>query len=54
MMKTLRFLHLWVGLILGLPLLALGLSGTVLVIEPELRAAFTPSLPAAPADAAPH
>ncbi|TWB28407.1 PepSY-associated TM helix domain-containing protein [Nitrospirillum bahiense] len=54
MMKTLRFLHLWVGLILGLPLLALGLSGTVLVIEPELRAVFTPSLPAAPADAAPH
>ncbi|TWB24875.1 putative iron-regulated membrane protein [Nitrospirillum amazonense] len=54
MVKTLRFLHLWVGLILGLPLLALGLSGTVLVIEPELRALFTPSLPASPADAAPH
>ncbi|MEA1647873.1 PepSY-associated TM helix domain-containing protein [Nitrospirillum sp. BR 11164] len=54
MMKTLRFLHLWVGLILGLPLLALGLSGTVLVIEPELRALFTPSLPAPPADAAAH
>ncbi|MDZ5650330.1 PepSY-associated TM helix domain-containing protein [Nitrospirillum sp. BR 11828] len=49
MMKTLRFLHLWVGLILGLPLLALGLSGTVLVLEPELRGLFTPS-PAATAD----
>ncbi|MEE3624154.1 PepSY-associated TM helix domain-containing protein [Nitrospirillum sp. BR 11752] len=49
MMRTLRFLHLWVGLILGLPLLALGLSGTVLVLEPELRGLFTPS-PTAAAD----
>ncbi|WP_083901121.1 PepSY domain-containing protein [Azospirillum sp. B4] len=56
MMRTLRFLHLWVGLILGLPLLALGISGTLLVIEPELRELFGPSLPAAaPADAGtPH
>ncbi|MBB6250722.1 PepSY-associated TM helix domain-containing protein [Nitrospirillum iridis] len=54
MMKTLRFLHLWVGLILGLPLLALGLSGTVLVLEPELRGLFGPSSPSAAADAAPH
>jgi uncharacterized iron-regulated membrane protein len=33
MRKTLQFLHLWLGLILCVPLVLVGLSGTILVFE---------------------
>jgi len=36
----LRLLHLWVGLILCVPLVAIGITGSVLVFEHELEALF--------------
>jgi uncharacterized iron-regulated membrane protein len=37
--------HLWAGVALCLPLVMLGLTGSVLVFEDELRAAFAPARP---------
>lgn len=33
-MRTLRFIHRWLGILLALPLVALGLSGAILTLEP--------------------
>ena len=42
-------LHLWIGLVLCLPLVMLGLTGSILVFEDELHEAFAPArAPAAP------
>jgi uncharacterized iron-regulated membrane protein len=41
-------LHLWIGLVLCLPLVMLGLTGSILVFEHELEAVFAPQRPAAP------
>ncbi|MGE0253430.1 MAG: PepSY-associated TM helix domain-containing protein [Alphaproteobacteria bacterium] len=38
--RTLRLLHLWVGVTLCIPLVAIGLTGSVLVFEHELEALF--------------
>ena len=38
-----RQLHLWVGLLLCVPLVLIGLTGSILVIEDPLRAALAPS-----------
>ena len=38
-----RQIHLWLGIALCIPLLLLGLTGSVLVFEDELRAAFGPA-----------
>lgn len=35
--RTLQTVHLWVGLILCLPLVVLGISGSILVVDEELR-----------------
>ena len=35
-------LHLWIGLVLCLPLVMLGLTGSILVFEDELEALFAP------------
>ncbi len=35
--RTLQNIHLWVGLILCLPLVLLGITGSILVVEDELR-----------------
>src|SRR5688500_2738794 len=35
-------LHLWIGLVLCLPLVLLGLTGSILVFEDELHEAFAP------------
>jgi uncharacterized iron-regulated membrane protein len=37
--KALQFLHLWLGLILCVPLVLLGLTGTILVFEKDLKPA---------------
>jgi uncharacterized iron-regulated membrane protein len=39
--RVVRQLHLWIGLALCLPLLMLGVTGSLLVFEDELRSAFT-------------
>ena len=39
--RTLQQLHLWIGLILCLPLVLLGLSGSILVFEKELEGMFS-------------
>jgi uncharacterized iron-regulated membrane protein len=38
-------LHLWIGLVLCLPLVMLGLTGSILVFEHELEAVFAPRRP---------
>jgi uncharacterized iron-regulated membrane protein len=43
--RTLQNIHLWVGLILCLPLVLLGITGSILVVEDELRA-LTGNMPA--------
>ena len=43
--RTLQNIHLWVGLILCLPLVLLGITGSILVVEDELRA-LTGDMPA--------
>lgn len=43
MRKFLFTLHLWAGLLLGLPLLLIGVTGTVLLLEPEIRSLAGPS-----------
>ncbi len=43
MRKFLFTLHLWSGLILGLPLLLIGVTGTVLLLEPEIRGLTGPA-----------
>ncbi|PWC86962.1 hypothetical protein TSH100_11290 [Azospirillum sp. TSH100] len=35
--RTLQTVHLWVGLILCLPLVVLGITGSILVVDEELR-----------------
>lgn len=45
-------LHLWIGLALCLPLVLIGLTGSILVFEDELRSAFAPGAAAQPG--APH
>jgi uncharacterized iron-regulated membrane protein len=42
--RILRFLHLWVGLIRGVPLVLIGITGSVLVFEHELDALLNPEL----------
>jgi uncharacterized iron-regulated membrane protein len=42
--RVLRFLHLWIGLILGIPLVLIGITGSVLVFEHELDALLNPEL----------
>jgi uncharacterized iron-regulated membrane protein len=46
-------LHLWVGLALCAPLVLIGFTGSILVFEDELRAAFASSAPAQPGVAHP-
>jgi uncharacterized iron-regulated membrane protein len=43
--------HLWIGLALCLPLAVIGITGSILVFEPELQALERPALPPRPADA---
>jgi uncharacterized iron-regulated membrane protein len=45
--RVLAFLHLWAGLILGVPLVVLGLTGSILVFEHELDRWTKPELYAA-------
>ena len=40
--RGVAFVHLWFGLILGLYFVAVGLSGSLLVFESELKAAAYP------------
>ncbi|HUN48241.1 MAG TPA: PepSY-associated TM helix domain-containing protein [Stellaceae bacterium] len=40
--RAIGWLHLWIGLLLSLPLVLLGLSGSILVFEDELRGLFDP------------
>lgn len=40
--RGVAFVHLWFGLVLGLYFVAVGLSGSLLVFEPELKAAAYP------------
>jgi uncharacterized iron-regulated membrane protein len=42
----LQFLHLWAGLILALPLVVIGLSGSALLLQREILAAAIPHAPA--------
>jgi uncharacterized iron-regulated membrane protein len=44
--RVLAQLHLWTGLVLFLPLVLLGVTGSILVFEDELHAAFAPASPA--------
>jgi uncharacterized iron-regulated membrane protein len=44
-------IHLWVGLALCVPLILIGLTGSILVFEDELRAVFAPPARAQPGDA---
>jgi uncharacterized iron-regulated membrane protein len=48
-----RQIHLWLGLILCVPLLLLGLTGSILVFEDELSAAFSSRQPVTPGDPKP-
>jgi uncharacterized iron-regulated membrane protein len=41
-------IHLWIGLALSVPLVLIGLTGSILVFEDELRSAFTPGTTAQP------
>jgi len=41
----LQFLHLWAGLILALPLIVIGLSGSALLLQREILAASIPHAP---------
>ena len=41
--RILHALHLWIGLVLGIPLVVIGLSGSVLVFEDELREWLEPA-----------
>jgi uncharacterized iron-regulated membrane protein len=43
-------IHLWTALILCLPLAVIGVTGSILVFEPELLALGRPAVPAAPGD----
>jgi uncharacterized iron-regulated membrane protein len=45
--------HLWLGLVLCLPLVVLGLSGSVLVFEDDLQHLLQPSTPLSPGEARP-
>lgn len=40
--RILLLVHLWIGVILGIPLVLIGLTGSVLVFEDELRDLFSP------------
>jgi uncharacterized iron-regulated membrane protein len=40
--ELIRQVHLWIGLLLCIPLVLIGLTGSILVFEDELHAAFTP------------
>lgn len=40
--RILLIVHLWIGVILGIPLVLIGLTGSVLVFEDELRDLFSP------------
>lgn len=44
MRKCLQWLHLWIGLVLGIYFAFMGLTGSALVFKTELHAALTPSL----------
>ena len=43
MRRLIGQIHLWTGLVLCVPLVLIGLTGSILVFEDELRAAFAPS-----------
>lgn len=43
--------HLWIGLALCVPLAVIGITGSILVFEPELQALERPAVPAAAIDA---
>lgn len=43
MRRLVRQIHLWTGLALCVPLVLIGLTGSLLVFEDELRAAFAPA-----------
>jgi uncharacterized iron-regulated membrane protein len=45
MRRAVAQLHLWIGLVLYLPLVMLGLTGSILVFEHELEAVFAPQRP---------
>src|SRR3954453_4401444 len=47
MRRIVAQLHLWIGLLLCLPLVLLGLTGSVLVFKHELEAVFAPQRPPA-------
>src|SRR4051794_1844987 len=47
MRRIVAQLHLWIGLLLCLPLVMLGLTGSLLVFEHELEAVFAPQRPPA-------
>ncbi len=53
MRRIVAQLHLWVGLLLCLPFVMLGLTGSILVFEHELEALFAPQRPPA-AQGEPH
>jgi uncharacterized iron-regulated membrane protein len=46
-------IHLWIGLALCVPLVVIGVTGSILVFEPELQALERPAVPPARADLPP-
>ena len=52
-LRRLFKLHSWLGLLTGVPLLLLGLSGSVLVFKPELDRWLAPRVAPLPAGRAP-
>jgi uncharacterized iron-regulated membrane protein len=45
MRRLIGQIHLWTGVLLCVPLVLIGLTGSILVFEDELRAAFAPAAP---------
>ncbi len=53
MRRLIGRIHLWVALVLCAPLVVLGLTGSILVFEDELRAAFASAAAARPGETHP-
>jgi uncharacterized iron-regulated membrane protein len=52
--RLIGWIHLWTALVLCVPLVLLGLTGSVLVFQDELRAAFAPAAPVRRGEAPPR
>src|SRR5687768_5266370 len=44
--RSLQTIHLWAGLILSIPFIAIGISGSILVLQPEMPRLGLPHAPA--------